>query len=100
MRLWLDDVRPVPEGYDLWVKTAPEAIALIKEGKITFISFDHDLGPESAGTGYDVACFIEKEACLGRLLKPISFQVHSANTVGTPKIMAAMVAAQSFWSGK
>lgn len=30
MRLWLDDRRKPPWGYDLWAKTADEAIAMLE----------------------------------------------------------------------
>jgi hypothetical protein len=43
--LWLDDVRPMPEAFDVHVKTAEEAIALLRRGIVVKISFDHDLGP-------------------------------------------------------
>lgn len=29
MKLWVDDVRPAPEGYDVWCKSVNEAIELI-----------------------------------------------------------------------
>lgn len=45
MRLWLDDVRPAPEGWAL-ATTAREAIALLDEhgASIEEVSLDHDLG--------------------------------------------------------
>lgn len=88
MRLYLDDVRPTPEGFDLRAWTAKEAIKFIDQGGITFISFDHDLGEEANGTGYDVAKFIEMRAVEG--IKPPLFDVHSANPVGAENIFAAM----------
>lgn len=41
--LWLDDVRPAPEGW-VHVTTVHEAIVLIKQGKVARASLDHDLG--------------------------------------------------------
>jgi len=48
MRLWLDDIRKPPWGYDLWVKTADEAIAMLERhgSKIEHCSLDHDLADE------------------------------------------------------
>ncbi len=93
MKLYLDDVRPKPRDYDFLAKTAKEAIDLLKTGKITCISFDHDLGEESNGTGYDVASWIEHEAYKGKI-KSIDWVVHSANPVGRNKIQWAMESAQ------
>lgn len=45
MRLWLDDVRPAPDGW-VWVKTARDAIALLAAVGVAEISLDHDLGNE------------------------------------------------------
>lgn len=46
MILWLDDIRkPWAHGYlgAEWAKTADEAIAALKTGKVEFASLDHDL---------------------------------------------------------
>ena len=59
MRVWLDDVRPMKDDYDVWCKTAESAIDLISCGHVTHISFDHDLGTDTGLTGYDVAKYIE-----------------------------------------
>jgi len=93
MRLYLDDVRPTPEGFDLRAYTAQEAIDFLKAGKVTFISFDHDLGPPEAGTGYDVACWIE-EAVSDDLVVMPDWEVHSANPPGRDNIVAAMWSAE------
>lgn len=53
MKVWLDDIRKMPARFDRHVKTAQEAIELLETGLVTFISFDHDLGPVEAGTGHD-----------------------------------------------
>lgn len=44
MRVWLDDKRPMPAGFDRHVRTPAEAIALLEQGAATAISFDNDLG--------------------------------------------------------
>lgn len=100
MRLWLDDVRPMPVGFDCWAKTSGEAIIKIASScpvnDVTHISFDHDLG-ENAGTGYDVAKYIEELACY-RMFHPITWEIHSANPVGRRNIEQAMKSAERFWS--
>ena len=105
--LWLDDNcenaesdRLTPEGY-IGVKTAREAIKLIKTGKVEYISFDHDLGASESGieihgNGYVVAKYIEKYAFLGTCGK-IGWDVHSSNPEGKKNIEAAMTSAERFW---
>jgi len=95
MRLYLDDVRPTPEGFDLRAYTAQEAIAYLKAGTVTFISFDHDLGPPEAGTGYDVACWIELAAVGEDIVVP-TWDVHSDNPVGRMNIIRAMQSAEKW----
>lgn len=45
MNLWLDDVRPAPQGW-VWVKTVHDAQKLLSEGRVERASLDHDLGPQ------------------------------------------------------
>ena len=96
MRVWLDDVRAMPAGFDVHVKTAPEAIQLIRTNEVQSISLDHDLGDiANAGTGYDVACEIEKRVTEGH--KPPRWMVHSANPVGRDNMIAALRAAERLY---
>lgn len=50
MKLWLDDVRPAPEGDDEWVtftRPWPMLLFILKMGDIvTEWSLDHDFGLE------------------------------------------------------
>lgn len=96
IRVWLDDVRPMPDGFDVWVKTSKEAIDVLKRGGVSFISLDHDLGEEKTGTGYDVAKFIE-EMAFERELSPMEIRVHSANPVGSKNMMSCINNARKFW---
>lgn len=45
IRLWIDDVRLPPAGWE-WAKTSEEAMQLItnEDIEISEVSFDHDLG--------------------------------------------------------
>lgn len=103
MRLYLDDIRYTPEGFDLRAYTATEAIVMLQSGRITFISLDHDLNVEGeldiseTGTGYDVACWIERAAAEGRLNR-IGWAVHSMNPSGAMRIRQAMMSADNYWS--
>lgn len=41
--LWLDDVRPAPDGW-VWAKTNEEAKTILLQKNVTHCSLDHDLG--------------------------------------------------------
>lgn len=43
MKLWLDDIRPCPDGY-LHARSVNEAIKLVEEHICEYASLDHDLG--------------------------------------------------------
>lgn len=94
MKIWLDDERPKPADFDVWLRTADAAIKALRVGGVTHISLDHDLGEEK--TGYDVAKFIETEAHSKRLA-PLTVSVHSANPVGRKNIQAAIEKAEQYW---
>lgn len=103
MRLWLDDLLDDPESPDRhtpvgWVgaKTALAACRLIVTGQVSHISFDHDLGPTWAGSGYLVARFIEKCAFEKRI-PALTWDIHSANPVGSRNIANAMISADRFF---
>lgn len=102
MKLYLDDIRVTPDHFDLRAYTASEAIEMLKRGNITFISLDHDLNVEGmlniqeTGTGYDVACWIEEAAAMGKL-KRIGWAVHSMNPSGALRIRQAMMSAERYW---
>lgn len=44
MRIWLDDVREMPSGYDVHCRTVREIQELLKTGQVEEASLDHDLG--------------------------------------------------------
>jgi hypothetical protein len=99
MKLWVDDVRPMPKGFDYHAKTAQEAIHLIGQNIVEEISLDHDLGSEEPReTGYFVAKFI-MVAAHNKWIKPIRWAVHSANPVGRENIENALRNADLFWAG-
>lgn len=107
MRVWIDDVRPMPRGYDVWIKTYAQAYKLIHNDRynddyIEHISFDHDLGGHQfvtdphEKTGYDIACIIERYAHDG-LIPRMTWDVHSANPAGALRITQAMKSADRYW---
>ena len=97
IKVWLDDVRPMPEEFEVQVKTAEAAINLLKNNNVELISLDHDLGEEDEKTGYDVAKFIEKSA-FERAIDPLEIRVHSANPVGLNNMKMCIKNAYRFWS--
>jgi hypothetical protein len=97
-RLWLDDIRPMPAGYNSHAITAQDAIAVLQGGSVEAISLDHDLGSElGAGDGYQVAKYIEEHAYSGDLKRIPDIKIHSANPVGAQNMLAAIKNAQKFW---
>jgi len=102
MKLYLDDCRDTPPGFDVRTYTAEETIEHLRSGKITFVSFDHDLNDANyAGSteksGYTVAKWIEEQAYHGNL-KRIGWAVHSQNPEGAKNIRNAMLQAEKFWT--
>lgn len=94
VKIWLDDLRPAPEGYEL-VRSVSEAQALIKQieeegGTIEVIDLDHDLGDYArfGGDGIKLLDYLlERDT-----LYPVKF--HTANPVGRAN-MERMV--QRYW---
>jgi hypothetical protein len=48
LRLWLDDDRPIPDGYNAWARDAAAGITALEEALTTgrhveIVSFDHDI---------------------------------------------------------
>lgn len=95
LKLWLDDVRPMPPEFHIHATRGEVAISLLKMGIVKEISFDHDLG-ENCCSGYDVAKFIE-EGAWSCDIDRIKWSVHSDNPVGIQNITCAMLNAEKFW---
>lgn len=77
MKIFLDDIRPAPQGWKL-VRWPQEAISLLMTGAVTNLSLDHDLGDDKRGTGYDVIIWLER-AVVDYGIVPPKIKVHSAN---------------------
>ena len=95
MKLWVDDVRPAPEGY-IWVKSVNEAIRWIQYYGawvdfdnnivrcIKLIDIDHDAG-DYASDGGDYIKLLDWLEETGRSY-PI--HIHSMNPVGVANMRA------------
>ncbi len=84
--IYLDDERAIKPGFDLLVKTAEEAIELIKEDKVEFISLDNDLGLGRL-EGYKVADYLEE--LYFTTGKFVGFHPHTNNPNAFERIMQA-----------
>jgi hypothetical protein len=89
MKLWIDDVRPAPEGW-VWIQTTDEAIAFIIMNKpsldpIEIISLDHDCG-DFLYEGGDYINILKEMEWMSEIgskdFSHIQFHLHSANPVG------------------
>lgn len=115
--LWLDDVRPAPDGW-VWVKTVDEAKPYFERREVRRASLDHDLGAcaecmggmsteewlvksgmtamphcDHFGTGYTLVCWLEETR-----LWPEAVNVHSANPVGRERMRQVILGA--IWRGE
>lgn len=97
MRVFLDDERPTPEGWER-AHWPDEAIALLRTGQVEEISLDHDLGDDARGTGYDVIVWIE-EAVAVEGFRPPRIIVHSANTSARQRMLAGIAAIERLAAG-
>ena len=79
MKIWLDDIRPAPEGY-VWCKSVNSAKSVIESAKepILLIDCDHDLG-DYADQGGDAIRLLDWLAERGTFY-PV--EIHTANPVG------------------
>lgn len=86
MQLFLDDERQPPAGWSL-VRTAEEAIRVLKHGIVKRLSLDHDLGTEK--TGYDVLLWLEEIVAEDPEFPVPDIILHTANPVGRARMEAA-----------
>jgi hypothetical protein len=97
LKIWLDDVRPMPDEFTHHAKNSADAVQFIIQNnyELDVISFDHDLGGRD--TGYIVACFIERKVREKKMKKLPFWVVHSANPVGRGRITQAMMSVERFF---
>ena len=88
MKLWIDDVRPAPEGY-VWAQSVMMAQAIIKvnereNNQIELVSIDHDAG--------DFVCdggdYIKLLDWLEETGRNYPIHIHSMNPVGVANMRA------------
>lgn len=94
-KLYVDDVRPLPEMYlkeGSWQasKTVWEALTKLELIDFEEISLDHDLGcfiGNKELTGYDIVLWLADRKQQGLYVPPI-IHVHSANPVGRDRMQS------------
>lgn len=95
MKVYLDDQRPAPQGWTL-ARTADEAIALLRQGEVTELSLDYDLGDPHFGTGLDVLDWLETALTQGRLRLP-RLAAHSGSPLGRRRLEASIALLEERW---
>lgn len=95
MRIWVDDLRPVPDGYE-WAKSVNQAIALVENAEangkaVELLDLDHDLG-DYYSDGGDAIKILDWLAERGTFY-PV--RIHTANPVGREN-MERMIA--RYWN--
>jgi hypothetical protein len=101
MKLFIDYIRQAPD--DSWqiARTVCEAKHYLGSGKVTEVSFDHDLGDvdekmiHQEKTGYDAAKYLV-DYCLDNSLTLPNFFVHSQNDVGNENITKLLLNFKKF----
>ena len=95
IKIWVDDIRPAPNGY-LWLKSVDDFINYVEQHGIEGIAvfdFDHDAGDYASAGGDYIKCldYLESIGAQG-----INVRVHSANPVGVKKMR--QVIAKNGWN--
>lgn len=92
MKIWVDDVRPAPEGY-IWRKSVNDAKELIAFSRafdvtISVIDIDHDAGDYASDGGDYIKLldWLEEEGI------SIPIHIHSMNPVGVQNMRAIIQA--------
>jgi hypothetical protein len=88
MKIWIDDVRPAPEGYH-WCQSVNEAKGFIEgclkwNGKIELLDLDHDAGDYA----YDGGDYIKLLDWLEEIGINYPIHIHSMNPVGVANMRA------------
>lgn len=93
MKMFIDDLRPLPDTSYILARSYDEAINYVKQNGIpNFISFDHDLGVDENNnllpSGYDFVKWLVEMDMENIFIFPndFTFFVHSANPVGKTNI--------------
>lgn len=84
-KIWVDDVRPMPKNYDIWLRSVTDTIHYLhnfKKDEEFLLDLDHDAG-EYAVLGGDYYKILDW--CERQQFNPI-VHIHSMNPVGRNKM--------------
>ena len=98
MKLYLDDHRPAPAGWER-AKTAHEAIDFLRTGTVVELSLDYDLGDPVYGTGLQVLDWLESAIAEGRVRMP-RMSAHSASPIGRRRLEAQIEWIEQRYAGQ
>lgn len=87
MKLYLDDERETPDGWDR-AYTVHEVITKLEAGGVTMLSLDNDLG-SGQPEGYEAICWIEKKVFTDPSYVPPTILIHTANRAAKDRMMLA-----------
>lgn len=80
MKLFLDDTRDFPTGFDFYCRDTDTAKAFLSTIEITYASFDYNLSATCEESGLDLLKWIAKNS--KRIHIPEAINVHSDNILG------------------
>jgi len=83
VKLFVDDQRAAPSGW-LLARSVDEAVSVLRQGDVTDMSLDFDLGD---GTGVDVLDWLKWAVEQGRVTLP-KLEAHSGSPVGRRRLEA------------
>ena len=87
MRIWVDDLRPSPDGY-IWCQSTNAALRLIVSNitDVEEIHLDHDMGDTFGGDAIIILEELERlsvrKSEFAKAVHNITFKIHTMNPVG------------------
>lgn len=83
MKLFVDDIRPCPEGWTV-ARTFDDALTILRTqgDNIAVLSLDHDLGCFSEADGRELTGYTLVQNLLGYNISPRLIFLHTDNAVG------------------
>jgi hypothetical protein len=95
MKIWVDDIRPAPEGF-IWCQSTNEALRLIVPNisDVEILHLDHDMGDTFGGDAIIILDELERKAHrdnnFAEAVRKITFKLHSANPVGVANMRSVI----------
>ena len=85
IKIWVDDIRPMPKDYDIWLRSVTDTVHYLhnfKKNDKFLLDLDHDAGDYSklGGDYYKILDWCERNH-----LNPV-VHIHSMNVVGVNKM--------------